>query len=194
MENSIITTSRILLPNKNKNSIIKEDAKKEIKSEKKDYFSIYFIESHLENEDQDIEIVLESSNKCFNKLRKIMQKKINNDNMQYVASVYLINFKPNLIKIKEIKEINNIKKKKIKICLKKNKTKFESINSINIEQNNFLFDIKFEPIKGWFSKAYIPPESLELTNLHIMNLFNESLLIKEKKKNTEEIFITFLKL
>ena len=190
----MITTSRILLPNKNKNSFIKEEAKKEIKNEKKDYFSIYFIESHLENEDQDIEIVLESSNKCFNKLRKIMQKNIINDNIQYIASVYLSNFKPNLIKSKEIKEINNIKTIKIKICLKKNKTKFESINSINIEQDNFLFDIKFEPIKGWFSKASIPPESLELTNLHIINLFNESLLIKEKKKNTEEIFITFLKL
>ena len=75
MENSMITTSRILLPNNNKYSFKKEDAKKEIKNEKKDYFSIYFIESHLESEDQDIEIILESSNKCFNKLKKIMQKK-----------------------------------------------------------------------------------------------------------------------
>ena len=190
----MITTSRILLPNKNKNSFIKEDTKKEIKNEKKDYFSIYFIESHLENEDQDIEIILESSNKCFNKLKKIMQKKINNGNMQYIAAVYLINFKPNLIKNKEIKEINNIKTINIKICLKKNKIKFESINCINIEQDNFLFDIKFEQIKGWFSKAYIPPDQLELTNLHIINLFNESLLIKEKKKITEDIYITFIKL
>ena len=190
----MITTTRILLPNKNKNSFIKEDTKKEIKNEKKDYFSIYFIESHLESEDQDIEIILESSNKCFNKLRKIMQKKIkNNGSVQYVASVYLINFKPNLIKNKEIKEINNVKTINIKICLKKNKIKFESINCINIEQDNFLFDIKFEQNKGWFSKAYIPPDQLELTNLHIINLFNESLLIKEKKKITEEIYITFFK-
>ena len=189
----MITTSRILLPIKNKNSIKKEDKKQEIKNEKKDYFSIYFIESHLENEDKDIEITLESSNKYFNKLRKIMQKKINNDNMQYVASVYLINFKPHLIKNKEIKEINNIKTISIKIGLKKNKIKFESVNSINIEQDNFLFDIKFEQIKGWFTKAYIPPEQLEFTNLQIINLFNESLLIKEKIKINDEIYITFIK-
>ena len=189
----MITTSRILLPIKNKNSIKIEDTKLEIKNEKKDYFSIYFIESHLENEDKDIEITLESSNKYFNKLRKIMQKKINNDNMQYVASVYLINFKPHLIKNKEIKEINNIKTISIKIGLKKNKIKFESVNSINIEQDNFLFDIKFEQIKGWFTKAYIPPEQLEFTNLQIINLFNESLLIKEKIKINDEIYITFIK-
>ena len=189
----MITTSRILLPIKNKNSIKKEDTRQEIKNEKKDYFSIYFIESHLENEEKDIEIALESSNKYFNKLRKIMQKKINNDNMQYVASVYLINFKPHLIKNKEIKEINNIKTISIKIGLKKNKIKFESVNSINIEQDNFLFDIKFEQIKGWFSKTSIPPEQLELTNLQIINLFNESLLIKEKIKITDEIYITFIK-
>ena len=189
----MITTSRILLPIKNKNSIKIEDTKLEIKNEKKDYFSIYFIESHLKNEDKDIEITLESSNKYFNKLRKIMQKKINNDNMQYVASVYLINFKPHLIKNKEIKEINNIKTISIKIGLKKNKIKFESVNSINIEQDNFLFDIKFEQIKGWFTKAYIPPEQLEFTNLQIINLFNESLLIKEKIKINDEIYITFIK-
>ena len=189
----MITTSRILLPNKNINSFKKEDTQKEIKNDKKDYFSIYFIESHLENEDQEIEITLESSNKCFNKLRKIMQKKINNDNVQYIAGVYLINFKPHLIKNKEIKELNNIKTINIKIGLKKNKIKYESINSINIEQDNFLFDIKFEQIKGWFSKAYIPPEQLELTNLQVLNLFNETLLIKEKKKITEEIYITFIK-
>ena len=189
----MITTSRILLPIKNKNSAKKEDIKQEIKNEKKDYFSIYFIESHLENEEKDIEIALESSNKYFNKLRKIMQKKINNDNMQYVASVYLINFKPHLIKNKEIKEINNIKTISIKIGLKKNKIKFESVNSINIEQDNFLFDIKFEQIKGWFSKTSIPPEQLELTNLQIINLFNESLLIKEKIKINDEIYITFIK-
>ena len=54
-----------------------------------------------------------------------MQKKIkNNVSVQYVASVYLINFKPNLIKNKEIKEINNVKTINIKICLKINKNKF----------------------------------------------------------------------
>ena len=98
--------------------------------------------------------------------------------------------KPSLIKKKEIIESDKMKTINIKIYLKKNKNKFESTNIINIEQNNFLINIKFVQIKGWFGKTLIPPESLQLSNLQIIDIFNES-LIKEKKKIFDPIYYTF---
>ena len=53
-----------------------------------------------------------------------------------------------------------------------------------------MVNIKFVQIKGWFGKTLIPPESLQLSNLQIINIFNES-LIKEKKKIFDQIYYTF---
>ena len=192
MENSMMTTSRVFLPTK-KNSIKSSEPKEETKEEIKDYYSIYFIESHLKNEDEEIEILIDASNKYLKQLKRINKKEIkDNDNNEYIVSVYSMIFKPSLIKKKEIKELNKIKTTNVKIYLKKSKNKFESINSINIQQDNFLINIKFEMIKGWFGKTLIPPEQIELSNLQIIQMFNEAILIKEKKKITEEIYMQFI--
>ena len=187
------TTSRILLPIKKKSSKNFEEIKEEKRDDKKDYYTIYFIESHPKNDNGDIEISIDSSIKYLNKLKRINQKEIkDNDNNVFIVNIYSIDFKPNLIKKKEIKELDNKKTANIKIYLKKNKNKFESLNKINIENNNFLIDLKFEIIKGWFGKALPPPEQIELSNLEIIRLYNESLLIKEKKNPTDPIYLTFI--
>ena len=152
MENSINTTTRILIPIKKK-SLKNIEEKEEIKEEKKDYYTIYFIESHPKNEDEEIEILIDTSNKYLKQLKKINYKeKKDIDNKEFISNVYSINLKYNLIKKKEIKESDKSKNINIKIYLKKNKNKFESINTINIEEDNFLIDIKFETLKGWFGK------------------------------------------
>jgi len=187
-----MTTSRVFLPTK-KNSLKGSETKDENKEEIKDYYSIYFIESHLKNEDEEIEILIDSSNKYLKQLKKINKKEFkDNDNNEFIVNVYSMIFKPNLIKKKEIKELNKIKTTNIKIYLKKSKNKFESVNSINIQQDNFLINIKFEMIKGWFGKTLIPPEQIELSNLQMIQMFNEAILIKEKKKITDEIYLQFI--
>ena len=194
MENTlnINTTTRILLPSKKK-SIKRAEEKEVVKEEKKDYYIIYFIESHLKNENENIEIIIDTSNKYLNQLKKINQKEIKEiDNKIFIINLYSINLKYDLIKKKEIKEFDKIKTINIKIYLRKNKNKFESINAINIEEDNFLINTKFETIKGWFGKELIPPEQIELSNLEIIRLFNESLLIKEKRKITEPTYLKFL--
>ena len=95
------TTSRILLPIKKKPSKKFEEKKEEKKDDKKDYYIIYFIESHPKNDNENIEILIDSSNKYLNKLKRINQKEIkDNDNNEFIVNIYSINFKPNLFKKK----------------------------------------------------------------------------------------------
>ena len=190
-DNSLFTTSRILLPVKKKSLKNSEIKDKEIEVIK-DYFSIYFIESHLKNENEEIELSIDTSIKYLEQFKKINQKIIKDNNNDFIVNVFSLNLKPNLIKKKEIKEIDKLKTINIKIYLKKNKSKFESINAINIEKDNFLTDLKFVIIKGWFGKEQSSPEQLDLTNLQIIHLFNESLLIKEKIKPIEKTYLNFI--
>ena len=79
----------------------------EILERVKDYNTFYFIESHLEQIHNDIELNLDSSYKCLKPLRKLNEKKLKDkDNQNYIATVYAIDFKPSLIKKKEIKNTN----------------------------------------------------------------------------------------
>ena len=192
MDNSLFTTSRVLLPVKRK-SINNNEIKEKQKEGIKDYYTIYFIESHLQSENEEIEISIDSSIKYLEQLKKINQKIIKDNNQNYfIINVFSLNLKPNLIKKKEIKEIEKIKTINLKIYLKKNKTKFESNNLINIEKDNFLTDLKFVIIKGWFGKEQTSPKQLEISILQIVHIFNETLLIKEKIKTDDKIYLNFI--
>ena len=192
MDNSLFTTSRVLLPVKRK-SINNNEIKEKQKEGIKDYYTIYFIESHLQSENEEIEISIDSSIKYLEQLKKINQKIIKDNNQNdFIINVFSLNLKPNLIKKKEIKEIEKIKTINLKIYLKKNKTKFESNNLINIEKDNFLTDLKFVIIKGWFGKEQTSPKQLEISILQIVHIFNETLLIKEKIKTDDKIYLNFI--
>ena len=192
MDNSLFTTSRVLLPVKRK-SINNNEIKEKQKEGIKDYYTIYFIESHLQSENEEIEISIDSSIKYLEQLKKINQKIIKDNNQNdFIINVFSLNLKPNLIKKKEIKEIDKIKTINLKIYLKKNKTKFESNNLINIEKDNFLTDLKFVIIKGWFGKEQTSPKQLEISILQIVHIFNETLLIKEKIKTDDKIYLNFI--
>ena len=123
----------------------------------KDFFTLYFIESHLKDIG-NAEIIIESSYKCLSPIRKIMEKELKDKKKQvFIISVYGIDFKPSLIKKKEIKEMNKIQALLIKICLKIEKNKFESEFYINTTKDIFHPNVKFEMEKKVFGKDIPPP-------------------------------------
>ena len=159
---------------------------------KKEFYTFYFIESHLKSLNNEISIILDSSGKHLNSLKKISEKEFkDNKNEEYIVSVYSIDFKPTLIKQKEIKNNNGIPSITIKVSLKMNKNKFESHNNVRIDHDSFSAKINFEMIKKLIGKDQFPPEQMILTNLQIMQLFSDALLIKERMKTND---ITYMEL
>ena len=159
----------------------------------KDFNTFYFIESHLKTMLNDIEVIIESSHKYIKPLRKILEKEFKTKNEEYTISVYGIDFKPALIKKKEIKDINGIQSFDLNIRLKIKKNKFDSQNLININKDSFNPFIKFEMMKKIFGKDVFPPPQCPLTNLEIIQIFKEALIVKERKKIDDPTFQELLK-
>ena len=98
----------------------------EVLEDKKNY--TYFLVTNLEYEDNSIEIYVDPKNKYSRALTRIYHLPID-DNNKYVCNIYKIT----------TKDIDNIKRNiEIKIYSKKDKTEFESKNTIYINKNNFL--------------------------------------------------------
>ena len=151
----------------------------EVLEDKKNY--TYFLVTHLEYEDNSIEIYVDPKNKYSRALTRIYHLPID-DNNKYVCNIYKIT----------TKDIDNIRRNiEIKIYSKKDKTEFESKNTININKNNFLGLIKFENYRGWLG-TYTAPLSFNLTPFQIINILNEALLVYEQIKYTDEIYYDFL--
>ena len=84
----------------------------------KEYYTYYFIESHLKSIHSETELILDTSHKALKPLRKILEKEIIEKNTEYIVSVYAIGFKPTIFKKKEIKEIDASSTFTIKLFLK----------------------------------------------------------------------------
>ena len=155
---------------------------------KKETFNIYFIETHLSSEDTTIEVKLDSKDSSLSNLFKInsLSKYYGKD--IYLVNVYKCTFNPNLVDKKKIKFNNDINTVEIKIILTQNKCIFDSINTINIEKDNFLGVLKFSEYK-WYLMKYQPPKRIELSNTQIMKYFINSLLEKDNKNKNEPCFI-----
>lgn len=165
----------------------------EVLEKVKDFNTFYFIETHLEQIHNDIELYLDSSYKCLKPLRKLNEKKLKDkDNQNYIVTVYAIDFKPSLIKKKELKNTNG-ESILIKLILKNKKNKFELNNNVKIESDSFTPYIQFEMKKKIFGKDVMPPTQMKLSNIQIMQIFNETLLIKERKKINDITYIELLK-
>ena len=151
----------------------------EVLEDKKNY--TYFLVTHLEYEDNSIEIYVDPKNKYSRALTRIYHLPIDENN-KYICNIYKIT----------TKNIDNIKRNiEIKIYSKKDKTEFESKNTININKNNFLGLIKFENYRGWLG-TYNAPLSFNLTPFQIINILNEALLVYDHIKYTDEIYYDFL--
>lgn len=164
-----------------------------MENKEKDFYTFYFIESHLKYIN-NTEILLSSSHKYLEPVRKIMEKEFKDKQKQeFIVSVYGINIKPALIKKKEIKVINQIPTISENICLKIEKNKFETKININLNCDTFNEIINFEKEKKIFGKDIPPPIQYQLSNLEIMQLFNEALVIKERKKNNDPTYIELVR-
>ena len=158
---------------------------------KKETFNIYFIETHLSSEDTTIEVKLDSKDSSLSNLFKInsLSKYYGKD--IYLVNIYKCTFNPNLVDKKKIKFNNDINIIEIKITLTQNKCIFDSINTINIEKDNFLGVLKFSEYK-WYLMKYQPPKRIELSNTQIMKYFLNSLLEKDNKNKNEPCFIELM--
>ena len=165
----------------------------EIMDKIKYFLTFYFIESHLKSMNNEISVVLDSSGKHLNSFRKIIENEFKDcKNEEYIVSVYGINFKPALIKQKEIKFINGVPTITIKVVLKFKKNKFESHNNIRTDNDSFIPKIKFEVMKKVIGKDLFPPEQLILTNFQIIQLFSDALLIKEKVMPNDNTYMELM--
>ena len=72
-----------------------------------------------------------------------------------------------------------------------NKCKFDSINTINIEKDNFLGVLKFSEYK-WYLMKFRPPKRIEISNTQIMKYFINSLLEKDNKNKNDACFIELM--
>ena len=154
----------------------------EVMERVKDFYTFYFIESHLKSLNNEISVVLDSSGKHLNPLRKISEKEFkDNKNEEYMVSVYGIDFKPPLIKQKEIKNVNGVPSIKIKVALKMKKNKFESHNMVRIDRDSFCPKINFEIIKKLIGKDII----MKLSNL-------QEQTIKERMKITDIAYMELM--
>ena len=154
-----------------------EDNKR--KKESKKY--TYFMETHLSNEEENIQIFIPSENKFIYSFEKIYHKGILREK-EYVCSIFKVGTK--------VIEANNTNIE-LKIILRKDDTNFESKNNIDLKSNNFLGLIKFEDYKGWLS-VYKPPEIYNLSKYEIFSILNEVIFIKEKIKYNDNLYYEFI--
>ena len=166
-----------------------------ILEKEKEFNTFYFIESHLKSINDEISLKLDSSGKHLNALRKISEKEFEGNvyGEDYIVSVYGIDFKRALINKKDIKYNEGISTIKIKVVLKTKKNKFESHNYVIIDHDSFCPKINFEIAKKLFGKDQIPPEQMKLTNLQIIQIFSDALLIKERRKINDITYIELMK-
>ena len=159
---------------------------------KKETFNIYFIETHLSSEDTTIEVKLDSKDSSLSNLFKInsLSKYYGKD--IYLVNVYKCTFNPSLVDKKKIKFNNDINTVEIKITLTQNKCIFDSINTINIEKDNFLGVLKFSEYKWYLGMKYQPPKRIELSNTHVMKYFINSLLENDNKNKNDPCFIELM--
>lgn len=160
----------------------------------KDFVTFYFLESHSKSLNNNVEVFVDSPPKYFKPIRKLIEKEFkDNQNQEFIVTSYAINFKPESIKKKEIKDINGVQSIPLKLILKIKKDKYESHTFININSDSFNPHINFEPIKKIFKKDIPPPEQYNLTNIQIMQVFNDSLIIKERLRINDLAFIELSK-
>ena len=158
---------------------------------KKEKFTIYFIETHLSSEDTTIKVKLDSNDSSLENLFKINSLSKYYGKELYIINIYKCSFNPNLVDKKKIKFNNDINTVEIKITLTQNKCKFDSINTINIEKDNFLGVLKFSEYK-WYLMKFRPPKRIEISNTQIMKYFINSLLEKDNKNKNDACFIELM--
>ena len=141
-----------------------------------------------------MEIILDSSLKCLKPFRKVIERVFKDKEKQdFIVSVYAIDFKPEIIKQKEIKDVKGERTISIKLALKYEKNKFEAPILINISKDSFSPYVLFENKKKLFGKSIAPPTQFHLSSIEIMQIFKDALLVKERINQNNPTYIELTK-
>ena len=165
------------------------------KQAQREFHTYYFIESHPKSLNNQVEVVLNVKHSSIQPLRKLIEKDFKSSNDEdFTVTVYAGDIFPSLIKEKEVKIVQNyIKAFPVKIAKKIQKNKFEGKVNAYLPMDCFVHFVNFDPIKKLIGKNIDPPPQIELLPFQYMSLFNEVLLVIERRKITEPIYIEFLR-
>ena len=165
------------------------------KQAQREFHTYYFIESHPKSLNNQVEVVLNVKHSSIQPLRKLIEKDFKSSNDEdFTVTVYAGDIFPSLIKEKEIKIVQNyIKAFPVKIAKKIQKNKFEGKVNAYLPMDCFVHFVNFDPIKKLIGKNIDPPPQIELLPFQYMSLFNEVLLVIERRKITEPTYIEFLR-
>jgi FtsZ-binding cell division protein ZapB len=165
------------------------------KQAQREFHTYYFIESHPKSLNNQVEVVLNVKHSSIQPLRKLIEKDFKSSNDEdFTVTVYAGDIFPSLIKEKEVKIVQNyIKAFPVKIAKKIQKNKFEGKVNAYLPMECFVHFVNFDPIKKLIGKNIDPPPQIELLPFQYMSLFNEVLLVIERRKITEPTYIEFLR-
>ena len=165
------------------------------KQAQREFHTYYFIESHPKSLNNQVEVVLNVKHSSIQPLRKLIEKEFKSSNDEdFTVTVYAGDIFPSLIKEKEVKIVQNyIKAFPVKIAKKIQKNKFEGKVNAYLPMDCFVHFVNFDPIKKLIGKNIDPPPQIELLPFQYMSLFNEVLLVIERRKITEPTYIEFLR-
>ena len=168
-----------------------EDVKQAIKDQNRDYIFVFFIENHIAG--IPFSLKLSKKSKEAESLITVHQEVFNSGNKKYLYSIYC--FKIFKSRIKDIKDKQNhqINIKGTTATKEKFKTKL-TINLMNINYDKYIFDFKFESIKGFFKGNIEPPESYPFDSIKQLDIYisfiRKSLNIKMKDKENDSIILS----
>ena len=165
------------------------------KQAQREFHTYYFIESHPKSLNNQVEVVLNVKHSSIQPLRKLIEKDFKSSNDEdFTVTVYAGDIFPSLIKEKEVKIVQNyIKAFPVKIAKKIQKNKFEGKVNAYLPMDCFVHFVNFDPIKKLIGKNIDPPPQIELLPFQYMSLFNEVLLVIERRKITDPTYIEFLR-
>lgn len=159
------------------------------------FHTYFFLVSYPISMRNGAEVLLGMKHQSIQPLRKLLEKtfKLADGDQDYIVNVYAGDIFTYLLKDKEIqKSQNNQRTFPVKILLKIQKNKFESILHPLIDFDYFMNIVKFDPIKKLIGKSIDPPRQIELIPFQYLSLFSEA-LIKDKHKLNDPTYLEFLR-
>ena len=160
------------------------------------FHTYFFIETHPKSMHQGCEIKIDMKHQSVQPLRKILEKnvKLGQGKDDFIISIYAGDIMADLLKDKEIKTLQGkVRTFPVKIALKIQKNKFEGTINPFLDFDCFMRFVKFEPIKKLIGKPIDPPPQIELAPFQYMSLFNEALLMSEKRQIKDPTYLEFLR-
>jgi hypothetical protein len=139
---------------------------------------VFFITSNEAFHDK--KITIRADKNWMDNLERIFIKKIDYNNVAYIVSIYSFQFTQKTLKPSDFDA--TLKKYRAIVKLSFEKNKFEGKILFKKEQNNFIYDFKFEPNAGFFNIVY-PPISINFKKIEQLKIYGEYMKSKKIKQD-----------